>query len=65
MIILYTTHCPKCNVLVEKLNKSGIKFEECEDLKILIAKGFKQVPMLEVEGKMLNFIEAVKWASEV
>lgn len=65
MILMYTTHCPKCKVLAEKLNKVGIKFEECEDMNILVSKGFKQVPMLEVEGKMLTFMEAIKWASEV
>lgn len=62
---LYTTHCPKCKILLERLEKKNITFETCEDMKILVAKGFKTVPMLEVDGQMMDFAQANKWVSEV
>jgi hypothetical protein len=31
-IKLYTTHCPKCRVLEEKLSKTKLEWEVCEDM---------------------------------
>ena len=63
-VTLYTTHCPKCKTLLERLEKKNIAFETCEDMKILVAKGFKTVPMLEVNGQMMDFNTAILWAKE-
>jgi glutaredoxin len=65
VVTLYTTHCPKCKILLERLEKKNIAFETCEDMKVLVAKGFKTVPMLEVDGQMMDFMQANKWVSEV
>ena len=32
-IILYSTHCPRCNVLEKKLKTKNISYEEINDLK--------------------------------
>lgn len=48
--ILYTTHCPKCNVLAMKLNAVNIDYDVCEDTKIMEEKKIIYAPMLEVEG---------------
>lgn len=64
-VILYTTHCPKCNVLTLKLKKAGIEYEEVTDVDVMTEKGFMSVPMLEVDDKMMSFAEAVKWVNEV
>ena len=38
-----------------------MEFEEINDVDLMISKGFTAVPILEVEGKCLNFKEAVDW----
>jgi glutaredoxin len=57
-VTFYSTHCPKCNVLKTKLNAKQISFNEINDANVMIAKGFSSVPMLEIDGKLLGFVEA-------
>lgn len=64
-VILYTTHCPKCNVLTAKLKAKGVDYEEVTDVDIMRDKGFMSAPMLEVDGKIMTFVEAIKWVNEV
>jgi hypothetical protein len=33
-------------------------FEEVNDIELIISKGFSAVPMLEIDGKSLNFVDA-------
>ena len=61
MITLYTTHCPKCRVIEKKLAMKGIKYQEVSDIKEMQCLGFTSAPMLDVDGKIMNFIEANKW----
>ena len=63
-IVLYSTKCPKCKVLETKLNKSNIEFEEINDINLMVEKGFKSAPILEVDGVAYNFKEAVEWIKE-
>ena len=58
-IILYTIDCPKCKVLEKKLNNANISFEVCKDTKLMAEKNISKLPMLEVDGEMLTFKEAV------
>lgn len=58
-IILYTVDCPKCKVLEKKLNNTNISFEVCKDTKIMAERNISKLPMLEVDGEMLTFKEAV------
>lgn len=64
MIILYGNHCPKCNILEKKLRKSNIQFEYCDDKAFMYKRGFDFMPVLEVNGQVMNFSEAVKWVNE-
>lgn len=57
-IVLYSTGCPRCNVLETKLKNKGIDFEEVNDEDIMINKGFDSVPILEVEGNYMDFGKA-------
>ena len=61
---LYTTHCPKCEVLYKKLNLADIKFEIIEDMTAIIEQGFKSAPILEVDGNFLDFKKAVDWINQ-
>jgi glutaredoxin len=61
MVILYTTHCPKCKVIEKKLAAKGIEYTEVDDKQKMIDMGFKSIPVLEVDGKRYNFGEANKF----
>ena len=61
MIILYSTKCPKCNVLEKKLKDKYIEYIEINDTDLMISKGFITSPMLEVEGNVMDFTKAVEW----
>lgn len=63
-IILYSTGCPKCNVLKKKLNAAGIKYTEVNDVNIMSELGIDAVPVLKVNDKMLSYIDAVKYINE-
>jgi hypothetical protein len=62
-IILYSTNCPKCNVLEAKLNQKNIVHEICTDIDIMESKGMMSAPALEVNGELMDFGTAVKWVN--
>lgn len=62
MITLYSTHCPKCNVLSKKMDMLGIKYNVNDNVQEMISKGMKSAPYLQMEdGTLYNFIEANNW----
>ena len=63
MVTLYTTHCPKCNVLTAKLNEKGIPYEEVDDVNTMISKKIMTAPYLEVDGNLMDFVNAVNWVN--
>lgn len=63
-ITLYSTGCPKCKVLVAKLNAKNIKYNTVSDIGIIISKGISTVPVLEVNGTIMDFKTAVEWINE-
>lgn len=64
-ITLYSTHCPQCKVLETKLNQKGIKFTLEDNTQKVVAAGREHnimgAPILDVDGKFMNFSEAIKW----
>lgn len=64
-VILYTTHCPKCTILSKKLQDVNITFEECTDTNVMRSKGFEWVPILEVDGRYMDYKKALDWANSV
>lgn len=64
MITLYSTNCPKCNVLETKLKNANIGFNISNDLESLMKQGFREAPILEVDNQYLKFSEAIKWIQE-
>ena len=61
MPILYSTGCPRCKILKKKLSEMGVEYVENNNVDEMLALGFNDVPMLSVDGKLMNFSEAVKW----
>ncbi len=64
MIKFYTTGCPKCRVLKDKLDFNNIEYETVSDVDEMISKGMKSAPALEVDGELLDFPSAIKWLNE-
>lgn len=64
MITLYSTGCPRCHVLESKLNSKNISFELCDDKDKMLSMGFTAVPVLEVDGKAMDFKQAVEWINK-
>lgn len=60
-IILYTSGCPKCNILKKKLDDKGIEYSVFNDIDKMIEMGFNEMPVLDANGKRMNYVEAVKW----
>lgn len=61
MITLFSTHCPKCNVLEKKLKAKNIEYEEVNDVEAMKEKGIVTVPVLEVDGEVMDFKAASDW----
>lgn len=63
MVTLYTTGCSRCIVLEKKLDSKQIHYKKEENTNAMLEKGIKSVPVLEVQGQRLNFLEAVQWVN--
>lgn len=66
-ITIYTTHCPRCEVLKKKLEQKGITwYNEIDSMEIMNNLGIKSVPMMSInDGELMNFEEAIKWINSV
>ena len=63
-IMLYSTHCPQCEILEEKLQVKNIQYTEVNDVALMLNKGIKNVPVLEVNGEMMDFLKACEWVKK-
>lgn len=64
MVVLYSTGCPKCMVLEKKLEKKGITYETVDDAETISSMGYVSVPLLDVDGKIMEFADANAWVNE-
>ena len=60
-IILYSTGCPKCTVLKKKLDSLNLSYQIITDKTTMKNLNFTHVPVLEVDGKRMNFMDANNW----
>ncbi len=63
-VVLYSTGCPRCNVLKAKLANKNIEYKEVNDEEYMLSIGLDEMPVLEVDGNRMNFGEANKWLNE-
>lgn len=64
-VTLYTTHCPKCKVIESKLKSKGVKYIEVSDTDTILKLGFQTVPIIDVDGTILEFAEANNWINNI
>lgn len=63
-IILYSTGCPKCTVLKKKLDASSIPYTVNDSVEDMTKLGISQVPVLSVDGDLLEFASANQWINQ-
>ena len=63
-VTLYSTGCPKCKVLTAKLDSKNIQYSIISDIDIMTSKGINTIPVLDVDGNMLDFKAAVEWVNQ-
>lgn len=62
-VVVYTIHCPACNVLEKKLQKAGIEYNIVDDETKMT--GIEQFPMMQVNcGPLMTLKEANQWIKE-
>ena len=59
-VILYSTHCPRCEILEEKLKSKGIEYKEENSVDVMQQLGIMSVPALKYDDKLLDFGQAIK-----
>ena len=64
-IIMYSTECPKCNILKEKLDNKNINYNICNDINYMKEKHILSVPVLEINGELLQYGKAIKWVNNL
>lgn len=64
-VILYSTGCPKCMVLENKLKKKNISYKTISDKEEMKKKGLTEVPALKIKDKLLGFFEANNWINKI
>lgn len=62
--ILYSSGCPKCEVLKQKMIEKNIDFTECTDIETMLSLGIEQVPVLSINGELYEFAAAVRQINE-
>jgi len=61
VITLYSNDCPKCKILKLKLDSKNIQYNLCSDIDMMVSKGFQSMPMLEIDGATMNYLDAINW----
>ena len=63
MVILYSTNCPKCQVLKKKLGSKSVQYTVETSVDAMLSLGITQVPVLSVDGRLLSFAQANEWVN--
>lgn len=64
MITLFSTNCPKCRVLEQKLNNKNVEYIKDSNMDEIINQGFMSAPVLKIDDIYLDFTSAVKWVND-
>lgn len=64
MITLYSTGCPLCKILEQRLKQKHIDFAVIYGEEPIIKLGLSYAPVLNVGQKYYNFAEAMAWMAK-
>ena len=62
-VIFYSTGCPKCKVLKNKLEAKSITYTENTNIAEMRSLGMLSAPALMVGDELLDFGHAVTWVN--
>ena len=63
-VTLYSNYCPCCEVLESALKAASVSYEIVTDIDQMLAMGMTHLPMLSVDGNMMNYPPALAWLRE-
>lgn len=58
MVLYSKDNCPRCDMLKSKLNAKGIEFEEVKDINVIESLGIDFLPVLDVDGELMELSKA-------
>lgn len=61
MVTLYSNDCPNCMALKAELNRANVDYAVCNDIDKMILMGLNELPVLEVNGELMDMNEAIGW----
>ena len=64
-VVLYSTGCPKCNILKKKLFDKKVNYIENNNVDEMTDLGIEQAPVLSVNGVLMEFGKAIEWVNEM
>lgn len=64
-VILYTTHCPICEMLKSKLEERHIEYVENTNVEEMKMLGLSTVPALSVDDEILGAKDAVNFLNSI
>lgn len=59
MVKLYSTHCPMCRLVEQKLKEKNINYEEETNVDNILKLGFSHVPLLEINNKIYDNLKDI------
>lgn len=62
-VTVFSSGCPKCCVLEQKLVSKGIEYQTVQDFTEILSKGFQTLPVLKVGENYYDFSQAIKWVN--
>lgn len=67
---LFSTHCPKCNILNKKMQEKNLEYEVIDDVNKMIELGIRSAPVLMIEDdngeiQKLTYFDAVKYINQI
>ena len=65
MITLFSTECPKCKILEQKLNQTNLNYTISDDIQEVINAGFMAAPVLKINDEYYDFGSAIKKIKEL
>ena len=60
-VILYSNRCPKCEMMKKMLDMKNISYDIFDNEDEMIKMGFSSMPMISIDGKILDFSDGISW----
>lgn len=64
-IIFYSTDCPKCKILKKKLDSKNLTYSLVDDVDVMLDLGLMSAPALSVDGKLMDFSNAINFINNL